>query len=344
MIFRFSFIEKLLLRFNVIPHPLVDSLSSVVAARALQLAVKLGIIDALETGSQPASTIAEKTNLSERGVTAILDCLDALDYVQKRGDDYRLTPRGEKFLSQHSSTGFRNMTLFTDYLYKTFSELEVTVAKGGPDLPNYDTFTTEMWEIFTHAMIELARTNLTEVIGKIPLPADSRKLLDLGGSHGLYSANLCKRVPTLTAEIMDYAAVEPFAEMTIKEFGLEKRTRFRSGDFLRDDLGNGYDVMLAFNIIHGLNNENNKVLTEKVYRALNPGGIYVVLDQIKGMEGRTQLSRLISSSIGLNLFHQTGGCSFSFEEIRQWMQSAGFSQCKLNKIRTPGFALVVGTK
>ncbi|MEK7083739.1 MAG: hypothetical protein AAB932_00710 [Patescibacteria group bacterium] len=52
MIHRLSFIEKIILRFNVFPHPFVDALLNIIAGRAIHVAVKMGIFDFLETKEQ----------------------------------------------------------------------------------------------------------------------------------------------------------------------------------------------------------------------------------------------------------------------------------------------------
>jgi predicted transcriptional regulator len=207
MIHKFSFIEKVLLKFNMIPHPIVDSLSTVIAGRALQVSVKMGILDAIGETPKSAAKLAEQTGVSERGTRVLLDCLDALGYVKKQAEGYRLTLRGKKFLSKDSPFGFQKMLLFSDYLYNTLTELESTVKSGKPDHIDYESFTPELWDIFTNAMREFSRTNASEIANLIPLPPNAKRLLDLGGSHGLYSTELCKRFPSLSAEIIDFSPV-----------------------------------------------------------------------------------------------------------------------------------------
>lgn len=343
MIHKFSFIEKILLKFNVIPHPIVDALSTVVTGRALQVSVKMGIIDAIGQTPKSAAMVAEQTGVSEHGALVLLDCLDALGYVKKQVEGYRLTPRGNKFLSKDSPSGFQRMLLFSDYLFNILTELESTVKSGKSDHINYESFTPEYWDIFTNAMREFSQTNAAEVANLIPLPPNAKKLLDLGGSHGLYSTELCKRSPLLLAEIIDFALVEPFAKMTIEQHRMTDRIKFRIGDFIQDELGRDYDVILAFNVIHGLCSMANQNLAAKVNKALNAGGIYVILDQIKGMEGKSQLSRVIAASIGL-IFHHLGGSTYAFEDVRDWLQKAGFHRCELRNTRAPGFALIIGEK
>lgn len=344
MVHKFSFIEKILLRLNIIPHPIIDSLSSVIAGRALQVSMKMGVIDALEKTPKPAAVIAAQTGISERGARVLLDCVAALGYAHKQPAGYRMTPRGEKFFAKDSPFGLRKMLLFADYLFSNLTELEQTVRDGGPSRTNYESFTPALWGIFTDTMQEFARTNMAQVVKLIPLPARAKKLLDLGGSHGLYSLELCKRHPLLVADIMDCSPVEPFAKTLIAQHDMKDRVTFRCGDFLTDALGKDYDVVLAFNVMHGLHTEANRYLAAKVSEALKPGGRYVILDQIEGVADNSQLSRLFASSMGLSFFHQMGGSSYAFAEVREWLHEAGFRSCTLKKTHAPGFALIIGEK
>src|SRR3546814_18191010 len=53
-----------------------------------------------------------------------------------------------------------------------------------------------------------------------------------------------------------------------------------SSDVCSSDLGQDYDVALLFNIIHGIQPDKNSELLTKVARALVPGGLIVILDQL----------------------------------------------------------------
>jgi hypothetical protein len=78
-----------------------------------------------------------------------------------------------------------------------------------------EVMTDDEWELFSRAMIDISRTNYKEVAGKIPVSTGALKMLDLGGSHGLYSIELCKRNPKLRATIIDLLPVKKYAEECI---------------------------------------------------------------------------------------------------------------------------------
>jgi SAM-dependent methyltransferase len=344
MIHSFSLIEKALLAFDVLPHPLLDGMATLMAGRALHLSVKLGIIDVLEDGPAAAAAIAGRTGLSERGLVVLLDCLEPLGYVRRDGESYALTERGQKFLSRASPRNFRAMMLLCDYTFESLNTLEQTLRAGGPSQSNLERFSPAQWEFFNQAMVELARTNKEEIASLIDVPASATRLVDLGGGHGLYTIELCQRHPRLSGEIFDFAPVRDLLDKHVAEAGMGERVRLRDGDFMKEPLGTGYDVALAFNIIHGFRPHENRDFFTRVRQALNPGGVFVVLDQIRGMSGKTPLAKLTAASLGLNLFHQAGGQSYPLEEVEQWSQAAGFRSIQLKRTRTPGFALILCRK
>lgn len=342
MIYKFSLIERLLLSFDLIPHPFADAASSVGLGFALGSAVKLKIADQLSMQFKEVKTIANEAGVSPIGAELILDCLDALGYVQKRETQYAYTKRGYKNLSHQSPKNFRHFILFCDYLYKTYLQLDDTIRLGKrPQSNMLEEMTNYEWELFSRAMIDISQTNCQEVADKVPISKTHHKLLDLGGSHGLYSIELCKKHKNLQATIVDLPPVKKYAEECIEKYNASASVSFQSSDFMKDELPKGVDVILAFNIIHGLNTLENEALIKKVYNSLNKGGLYVILDQIKGIGGSSQMSKATTAYMALNLLHQAGGKTYSHAEIDTIAKKAGFQKNELKKLHAPGFGVVI---
>lgn len=344
MIYNFTLIERLLLSKDILPHPILDSLNLVVAGRALQVAVKLKIFDVMKTRPESLDTICRKARISRTGALVLLDCLSVMGYVRINASRYELTPRAKKYLLSDSSSRLSNMILFSENVFESLLKLDNYVKQGGPKLENLDIFTKDQWVIFNKAMAEVASLDVKEVIGKLPLSRKYKKLLDLGGSHGIHSIESCKKVPGLSAEILDLNPTKANAERIIKENKMSKRVKFRAGDFLTDRLGEGYDVVLAFNVIHGLTDSKNEELAKKVYKSINHRGIYVILDQIKEARGKSELSRFIPVTMGVMLFNQSGGRTYSLTEVQEWLKTVGFARIEFQKLRSPGNALIIGHK
>ncbi|MCC6601407.1 MAG: methyltransferase domain-containing protein [Crocinitomicaceae bacterium] len=341
MIYKFSLIEKLLLSNDIIPHPLADASSSVGLGFALGSAVKLKIVDHLTMDYKDVKQIAKSANVSELGAEIILDCLDALGYVQKKDSQYAFTKRGYKNLSTQSPDNFRNFILFCDSLYKGYSDLSETIRLGKRPQPKaLEELTDYEWELFSTAMIDISKTNYKETGKKIPITKSHLKLLDLGGSHGLYSIELCRLHSQLKATIVDMLPVKKYADQSIAQHKAD-RVSFLPANFMKDEIPKNVDVILAFNIIHGFNASDNEMLAKKVYNSLNEGGMYVILDQIKGIGGSSQMSKATTSYMALNLLHEAGGKTYSKSEIDTFTKIAGFKHSVLKKLNAPGFGLVI---
>ena len=170
MIYKFSLIEKILLANDIIPHPFADASSSVGLGFALGCSVKLKIADALSMDYKAVNSLATSANVSEIGCEIILDCLDALGYVQKKENKYAFTKRGFKSLSAESPGNFRYFILFCDYLYKGYIHIDETIKLGKrPHSNMLEEMTEYEWELFSRAMIDISKTNVKEVCKKIPV-------------------------------------------------------------------------------------------------------------------------------------------------------------------------------
>lgn len=345
MIYKFSFIEKILLSNDIIPHPFADAASSVGLGFALSCAVKLKIADQLSLEMKPVASIAQGAHVSEIGARLILDCLEAMGYVKEVNGNYAFNKRGYKNLSPESPENFRHFILFCDFLYKGYSKLDETVKLGRrTEASMLEIMTDYEWELFSRAMIDISSTNCKEVARKITVRKTYTRILDLGGSHGLYSIELCKKHPQIEAVIVDFPQVEKYALECIKKHNMQERVSFIPMDFMKDELPQGFDLVLAFNIIHGMNASENDQLASKVFKAIQQGGQFIILDQIKGIGNGSQLSKATTSYMALNLLHQTGGKTYSKEEVDQFTMAHGFKKSLLKKLNAPGFGLIACQK
>ena len=256
MIYKFTFLEKILLRFNIIPHPIIDSMTVVVAGRAIQVCSKIGVFDYLGKIPVTIEYLAEKTKTNPEGLLQLISPLEALGYLGiNNNNGVTLTNIGEKFFNKESKSSMINTTLFANYIFESLQNLEQNVKQEKPKAVNLNSFTYVQWEIFNNAMLEIASSNAKEISRLVPLLKGYKKMLDMGGSHGLYAMEISKRLSSLNSEVMDLKPVEQFANTVIKQYKMSDRVKFRVGDFLKDSLGGKYDVVLAFNIIHGLNSK-----------------------------------------------------------------------------------------
>jgi cyclopropane fatty-acyl-phospholipid synthase-like methyltransferase len=169
-------------------------------------------------------------------------------------------------------------------------------------------------------------------------------MLDVGGSHGWFSVELCRANPGLRATIFDWPQAGDIANATIEAEGMIGRISFLEGDFMVDEPGELFDVILLFNVIRIFPASRLVSLFSRVARWMAPGGTIVVMDHLN----ERLLSRLIRANariIELELINSVEGAIHRGGDVCRMMKAAGFEKLrKVSILRSPGLGLVSGRK
>ncbi len=103
-------------------------------------------------------------------------------------------------------------------------------------------------------------------------------------------------------------------------------------------------VLLLFNIVHGFTPEQNTALLRRAARALNPGGIVVVAEQVSS-RAPGPASGAVAQLLGVGYHHLVGGRIYAQADITGWLNAAGFGRVRrIDLLKTPGNSQFVGTK
>jgi tRNA (cmo5U34)-methyltransferase len=111
-------------------------------------------------------------------------------------------------------------------------------------------------------------------------PGASPSILDIGAGTGLLSALLLQRYPDASLTALDIS--EEMLKVAKKRFAGNTNVRYIIGDYVTTDLGGRYDLICSALSIHHLMHEDKRDLYQRIYQALNPGGIFVNADQAAG--------------------------------------------------------------
>lgn len=325
-----SLIERLILRANKIPGALFVDLPAAGVFRAVNVAVRLGVFEALASGGMSSAEVAQRIGADGRGVAILLGMLEASGYVRKNGLRYSNTSMTKKWLLRDSPTSVTSFFVdWWDRLVFPFwdDHLEESVRHGKPSQTIYEWLNQrpELWPIAQAAFASLASALGYNLLSRVKLSSTARKLLDVGGGHGFYSIHFCRRYPQLTATVFDQPQPLEEARKNIAAADMGSRVLVQPGDFWTDDLGTGYDVALLFNIIHAYLPHRNTELLRKVARALKPGGLVVIWDQFAN-GGLGPASRAVERFFALTFLVTMGGQTYSFNEVSRWLLAAGFAK------------------
>jgi len=233
----------------------------------LKAALELGIFEALQNEAD-AEEVASRIG-GERKITGImLECLAREGLVERRSNKYVNSEIAEMHLCESSSLPLLN------FLRKHFKDLEIWIdladiaKKGVVEVKREEFFP----ELVIHAMAEHAMLGelrwAVETVAQYDEFKRARKMLDLGGGHGLYSVAFTQLNPRLEAVIFDLPEVVERAKHYCKN---AERVHFMAGDFFKDDIGREYDLVFSSCNPAG----KNPSMIVKIGDSLNQGGIYV---------------------------------------------------------------------
>src|SRR6266542_5750205 len=105
-------IERIVLRLNAAPQPMIETQMAFTLARVVMAATKLGLFEALAGGGSTPASIAERCGTDPAATEKLLFALAAAGYVDGDSDKYALTSMTRKWLLRDSSTSLVDKLLF----------------------------------------------------------------------------------------------------------------------------------------------------------------------------------------------------------------------------------------
>lgn len=316
-----------------------------VEARILQVAVKLGLFDALKERDQDGPSVARSLHTDPRATELLLNVLAALGLLEKKGRLFSLTEPSLIYLVSSSPKYFGGMILFDGSLWDCWGGLETAIRSGRPvrqpDMYQADSAETELFISAMHSLVE-ARGDAEFLAEKLDLEKGT-DLLDVGSGPGTYPIHLCRRYPKLQAAIFDLPATLKVTERFIRASGLEQRIRLIPGDYRSDPIPGGYQAVFLSNIIHGEGDDENRRLMAKLYSSLERGGRIIIKDHILD-DSLTHPPVGAVFSLLMLLTTEAGRC-YSFSEVKGWLERAGFQRVARLTLPSPLISsLIIGDK
>lgn len=308
---------------------ILDETRDFLKSRVILTAAELNIFTLLDEKPMSAEELAKQEELDHRGTTRLLDCLVAMELLNKQANQYHINEKSTAFSSHHKESVLP-MILHLNQLWDSWSHLTDSVRKGvNPGRKPMVEREQEGIQSFIGAMHVVGRKLAVEIADSYDL-SPFKKLLDVGGASGTYTAAFLKKNPHLRAVLFDLEKVVSIADERLAKEGLRDRVELVSGDFYKDELPEGCDLALLSAIIHQNSPEENVALYKKIYSALTPGGVLLIRDHIMDAS-RTRPPA--GALFALNMLVNTrGGDTYTFIEVKETLTSARFVEIK--QIRT----------
>lgn len=296
-------------------------------SRVFLSGVELDLFTLLADASMSASEVAGARKCDTRGMTVLLDALCAMELLQKEGDKYTTRPDVVRRLSSKGDESILPMALHSAGVWERWSQLTEIVRTGKPaHRPVVQDDGGDSFRAFILAMHVAGRGRADGIVGRIDLKGVKR-IIDIGGASGTYTLAFLKTSPDVVVTLFDLPQAISLAKERLSREGVLNRVNLCPGDFYENDLPGEHDLAFLSAIIHQNSRKQNRALYRKTFAALVPGGRIVIRDHVMDP---SRIKPASGALFAINMLVATdGGGTYTFEEIQEDLNSAGFSKVAL---------------
>jgi SAM-dependent methyltransferase len=312
----------------------------------LEAAVRHRVFDTLDKGPLTVDEVSAATGASVRGLRFLMNALIGLGFLTRDAQGrYALTPDSAAFLVsskpgfiggfyKHASTQLMPKWLQLTEIVRT-GRPAISVNREEEGASFFEQFVEDIFP-FSYPAAQALADLLS--IGKATQPV---RVLDLAAGSGVWGIALAQKSPQVQVTAVDWPGVLNVTRRMAARFGLQSRFQFVAGDLQSADFGSGHQVATLGHILHSEGEPRSRALLKKTFAALAPGGTAAVSEWLVNDERTGPLDGLI---FAVNMLVNTElGDTFSFNEIRGWLQDAGFGDVRTAD--TPGKSpLILATK
>jgi len=302
----------------------------------LSAAVEHEIFDAL---SEPktSSELADLRGLHRDMTEKLCRAMTSMALLTKNGDKYALTDLSKRFLIDVSPYYQGDLIkLLKKTREERWGNLSEALKNGPIEISrDYTIFNRS----FILAMAEAAICgSLQRTMRALRENEDfmrAKRVLDLGGGHGLYSIAFARLNPNLEVTVFDYPQViDGITKEMISTYNDE--INLIQGDLTKDRIGLGYDVVFVSDVLYRPEASIVPIL-KKINISLNDGGLLISkhyhLDDISEDQTAVFFDLMFSISGGMDLVHSSG-------KFCEFIEASGFSVVHVENIGNPSKIII----
>jgi hypothetical protein len=318
------------------------------ASNTLAAAVELDLFTKLSGKSVDAYELSRLLQIPVRPADMLLCACASLGLLEKRDGLYNNSSTAEEFLVRGRPYYFGNyVAMVQRHLYLPWGRLAEAIKGARPLAWAGGTFDKiaadpETQRDFTEAMHSMSMFRAKAVFEAFDLSVYNH-VLDVGGASGAFCIEACRKFPRLQASIFDRPSALGIAREKIVAAELADRITTCAGDFFKEELPRGADVILLSHILHDWSPERNRVIIGKCFTALPSGGLVLVCEVMMDDEkSGPEMAALLS----LNMLIATeGGCNYTWSEYAGWLEAAGFTGIQRTPVSSSGgIGILTGRK
>ncbi len=319
---------------------LFDVMAGFVYSQVLLACVRLKVFDVLARGPQTLEALAPQLGLTPQAAQRLLAAAASLQLAERRGPlHFGLGPLGATMVG---NSAIETMVEHHAALYADLAD-PVALLRGGPaqgalaqcfayatsDMPGE--LSSQTVRDYSAVMAASQPLVADEVLDAYPVQRH-RHLLDVGGGEGVFAAAVARRAPSLRLTLFDLPAVAAAAKARLASQGLSDRVTTQGGDFFRDALPGGADLVTLVRVIHDHTDEGAAAILRAVHAALPSGGTLLLAEQMADTPGAQPMG---DAYFGFYLLAMGRGRPRSAGRLTEMLLAAGFRSVRQVRTRLP---------
>jgi len=298
-------------------------------SQAIYVVATLGIPDLLRDGPRGTDELAHATGTHAPALTRVLRFLAGVGLFSEADPGrFSLTPLGAGLRSDVSgSVRPTALWLIGGPAWQSWGHLLHSVRTGetafqqvhGMGLFDYFAQHPDSAATFHAAMTSNTAGSGTAITTAYDF-SGIRRLVDVGGGHGLLLATVLRAHPTMRGVLFDRPEVVASATAVLEEAGVADRCEIVGGDFFSDALPVG-DAYILRQIIHDWDDARATEILANCRRAMQEASRLLVVERAVDPDPRRALSVL---HLDLQMLVNVGGIQRTDAEYRVLFSGAGF--------------------
>ncbi len=329
---------------QVTPQPIFQATFAFAVTHILGTAIDLDLFTLIHRGHTSVEALARATSSSERGLRVLLNALAANGFIDKQPGSYRLNDLSARFLSKDGPRYVGGLVLHSRLTHDNWAQLTEIVRSGQPGHAiegddDRGEFFAQLVPSLYNLNVDAAEAAARELGRKGPV----RRVLDVGAGSGVWGLAFLRQFPEARLTVVDWPVViEKQTSKFAEREGVSGRVDYLPGNFHDVDFGEAqFDVAIIGHICHSEGAKLTRELLVRVHRGLRPGGRLVIAEFLAD-EGRRENALALLFAVNM-LVNTEAGDTFSYNELRQWLEQAGFGQVYTVEAPAPS-PLIVAVK
>lgn len=303
--------------------------------------MQLDLFEILKGKPLTRAELAEKVDLPDAALTALIDAAAATDLVQKIAGQIALGPQGAVLLANPSLLA---MIRHHEHFYRDLAD-PVALLRGEVQAEVADYWPYAAGEVSDEAAArysDLMAQSQVMVAQQVVSAYDfglHRCLLDIGGGNGQFLSEVGHHFPQLSLKLFD---LPPVADLARAENapGFGKVDAF-GGSFVDDPLPQGADLISLIRIVHDHDDPTVMALLHKIFHYLPAGGRLLIAEPLADTAGAGAIA---GAYFSLYFKAMGSGRPRSLEELRTFLSEVGFVQIEHHPTALPLMASVLSAQ